>query len=98
MLTAAAAGKAEGLAGVVRRQGAGSAAIAAEGLERLQGLYAVEAEIRGRATAVRRSERQARSRPIIVALEPWLRSKPQLVSKKSKLPEATRCTLAHERA
>lgn len=73
---------------------AGSAPIAAEALERIQGLYAVEAELRGRPADERRAERQARSRPIIAALEPWIRSKLELVSKKSKLAEAIRYALA----
>jgi transposase len=73
---------------------AGSAPIAAEALERIQGLYVVEAEIRGRSADERRAERQAKSRPIIDALEPWLRSKLELVSRKSKLAEAIRYALA----
>jgi transposase len=73
---------------------AGSAPIAMEALERIQGLYAVEAEIRGRPADERRAERQARSGPILAALEPWLRAKLELVSKKSKLAEAIRYALA----
>jgi hypothetical protein len=73
---------------------AGSAPIATEAVARIQGLYAVEAEIRGRPAEERRAERQARSRPILVALEPWLRSKLELVSKKSRLAEAIRYALA----
>src|SRR5207247_6112063 len=41
----------------------GSAPIATEALERIAGLYAVEAEIRGRSADEARRERQARSRP-----------------------------------
>jgi len=73
---------------------AGSAPIATEALERIGGLYVVEAEIRGRPADERRTERQARSRPILAALEPWLRAKLELVSKKSKLAEAIRYALA----
>ena len=73
---------------------AGSAPIATEAVARIQGLYAVEAEIRGHRADERRAERQTRSRPILVALEPWLRSKLELVSKKSKLAEAIRYALA----
>jgi len=72
----------------------GSAPIATEALERIGGLYAVEAEIRGRYADERRAERQARSRPILDALEPWLRSKHELISKKSKIAEAIRYALA----
>lgn len=73
---------------------AGSAPIAAEALARIGGLYVVEAEIRGRPADERRAVRQARSRPILAALEPWLRAKLELVSKKSKLAEAIRYALA----
>jgi transposase len=73
---------------------AGSAPIAAEALQRIQELYAIEAEIRGRPAEERQAERQAKSGPILVALEPWLRSKLELVSKKSKLAEAIRYALA----
>jgi transposase len=72
----------------------GSAPIAAEALERIKGLYAVEADIRGRPAADRRAERQERSKPIIEALQPWLRARLDAVSQKSKLAEATRYALA----
>ena len=73
---------------------AGSAPIATEALARIGALYAIEADIRGRPAEERRAERQARSGPIIAALEPWLRSKLDLVSRKSKLAEAIRYALA----
>jgi len=72
----------------------GSAPIATEVLERIKGLYVVEADIRGRPADDRRAERQARSKPIILALEPWLRSKLEIVSQKSKLAEAIRYALS----
>src|SRR5215813_8727276 len=45
----------------------GNAPIAAEALVRIRKLYAIEAEIRGGAPEVRRSQRQARSKPIVDA-------------------------------
>jgi transposase len=72
----------------------GTAPIAAEALERIKGLYAVEADIRGRPADERRAERQERSKPIAQALEPWLRAKLEMVSQKSKLAEAIRYALA----
>jgi transposase len=72
----------------------GSAPIATEVLERIKGLYAVEADIRGRPADERRAERQERSKPIILALEPWLRAKLEIVSQKSKLAEAIRYALS----
>ncbi|MGC1302983.1 MAG: IS66 family transposase [Caulobacteraceae bacterium] len=73
---------------------AGPAPIASEALQRIGELYAVEAGIRGRAADARRSERQAQSRPVIEALEPWLRTKLETISQKGKLAEAIRYALS----
>ena len=73
---------------------AGPAPIASEALERIAKLYAVENDIRGRGAEERRSVRQARSRPIVDELEPWLRAKLALISQKTKLAEAIRYALA----
>ena len=56
-------------------------------------LYRIEADIRGRAAEDRRRSRLERSRPLVEALEPWLRDKLQLLSQKSKLAEAIRYAL-----
>lgn len=69
---------------------AGPAPIASEALARIAALYKVEGEIRGRSPEERRAVRQARSRQLVEAFEPWLRQKLALVSKKSKLAEAIR--------
>lgn len=69
---------------------AGPAPIASEALLRTAELYRIEGEIRGRPAEERRTARQARSRAIVDALEPWLRAKLLLVSQKSKLAEASR--------
>ena len=73
---------------------AGPAPIASEALKRVGELYAVEQDARGRPADERRSERQARSRPVIEALEPWLRAKLDTVSQKGKLAEAIRYVLS----
>ena len=73
---------------------AGPAPIASEALQRIGELYAVEADIRGRLAEERRSERQARSRPITEALEPWLCAKLETISQKGKLAEAIRYALS----
>ena len=73
---------------------AGPAPIASEALARIAVLYRIEAEIRGRSREERRAARQARSRPLVEALEPWLREKLALVSQKSKLAEAIRYALS----
>ncbi|MGO4669890.1 IS66 family transposase [Bosea sp. 2RAB26] len=72
----------------------GPAPIATEALARIATLYQVEGEIRGRSAEERRAARQARSRLIVAALEPWLREKLGLVSQKSKLAEAIRYALS----
>lgn len=60
------------------------------GLGRIASLYAVEADIGGQAADERRRVRQERSRPIIEALQTWLKAQLDLVSQKGKLAEATR--------
>jgi len=72
----------------------GPAPIATEALQRIAELYKIESDIRGRPAEERRAARQEKSRPIIDALEPWLREKLTLVSQKSKLAEAIRYALA----
>jgi len=73
---------------------AGPAPIATEALERIKGIYAVEADIRGLALEARRQARQNHSRPLIEALEPWLRGKLETISQKTKLAEAIRYALS----
>lgn len=73
---------------------AGPAPIASEALTRIAELYAVETESRGRSADERRTHRQAKSRPILDQLEPWLRTKLGLISQKTKLAEAIRYTLS----
>jgi transposase len=73
---------------------AGPAPIASEALARITVLYRIETEIRGRSPEERRAVRQARSQPVVEALEPWLRERLALVSQKSKLADALRYPLA----
>jgi transposase len=70
---------------------AGSAPIASEALTRIAELYRLE--IRGMNAAEQARIRQAKSRPVLDALEPWLRGKLGLISQKSKLAEAIRYAL-----
>jgi transposase len=51
-------------------------------------------DIRGRGADERRAVRQQKSRPLVDALEPWLRAKLGLISQKSKLAEAIRYALS----
>ncbi len=73
---------------------AGPAPIASEALQRIAALYAIEKDIRGCAPDARQVTRQDKSRPILAALEPWLREKLALISQKSKLAEAIRYALS----
>ena len=72
----------------------GPAPIATQALERIARLYRTEAEIRGRSAEERRAQRQEHSRPVIAALEPWLRERLGQVSQKSRLAEAIRYALS----
>ena len=72
----------------------GPSPIASEALEHIAALYAIEKDIRGRSAEERRAVRQQKSRPLVDALEPWLRAKLGLISQKSKLAEAIRYALS----
>jgi transposase len=62
--------------------------VAAEALERIGALYAIEAEIRSRPPDERAAIRQARAGPLLDALREWLRHTASRVSKKSELAKA----------
>lgn len=62
--------------------------VAAEALERIGALYAIEAEIRGRPPDERAGSRQARAGPLLESLREWLRETLTRVSKKSELAKA----------
>jgi transposase len=68
--------------------------IAAEALERIGQLYAVEAEIRGRPPDERSQVRQARAGPELEALHAWMHTALTMVSKKSELATAIRYALS----
>ena len=61
--------------------------IAAEGLRRIAGIYAVEADIRGISPGQRLSARQTRSAPLVAAFGDWLQAERRKVSAKSRLGE-----------
>ena len=73
---------------------AGPAPIATEALERIKALYAIEADIRGQSPDARQTVRRDKTRPLIEALEPWLRAKLETISQKTKLAEAIRYALS----
>jgi transposase len=69
--------------------------IANQALQRIAALYRIEANCRGGEPDKRRAVRQERSRPLVAELEPWLREKLALSSRKSKLVQAIRYGLSH---
>lgn len=62
--------------------------IAAEALQRIGALYAIESEIRGRSPDERSAIRQSRAGPLLESLRGWLRETLAKVSKKSELAKA----------
>lgn len=62
--------------------------IAAQVLEQIAALYAIEAEIRGKPPDERARSRQARAGPLLESLRPWLQQTLARVSKKSELAQA----------
>lgn len=69
--------------------------ISAEAIARIQQLYAVEDEIRGRSADDRRAVRQAKSAPLLADLKPWLSARLELISQKGDLAKAIRYVLNH---
>ena len=63
----------------------GLAPIAGEALTRITELYGIEGQIRGRSAEEHHRVRQQRSRPLVEALGPWLRTKLHLISPMTKL-------------
>jgi transposase len=68
--------------------------IAREAIERMQPLFAIEAEIHGQPPEARLAARQARSAPLMAELHTWLEATLRRISGKSDLAKAIRYTLA----
>jgi len=64
------------------------APIAEEAVARIDALFAIERNINGLTLQQREAERHARSRPLVVALEAWLREQRAKVSKNSETGKA----------
>lgn len=67
---------------------ANSSPVAAEALERIGTLYAIESDIRGKPSDQRAAVRQARAGPLLESLREWLNHTLNRVSKKSELAKA----------
>ena len=74
-------------------QVAHKSAVAAEALERIAALYAIEKEIHGRSPEERRAARNERSRPLLESLKQWLEEILGRLSKKSDTSMAVRYAL-----
>jgi transposase len=72
-----------------------TAPIAAETLQRIAALYAVEAEIRGEPPEIRHAVRQARSKPLVEALFTWLEAQLARLPGGSPTAQAIRYALNH---
>jgi transposase len=65
-----------------------------EAIERIAALYAIEAEIRGSTTEIRKTIRQARARPLIDSMHTWLEATLARLSRKSDTAAAIRYALS----
>ena len=68
--------------------------VAAEALDRIGALYAIEQQIRGKPPDERRAVRQERSRPLLNALHAWLEQTLSTLSQKSATARAIRYALS----
>ena len=68
--------------------------VAAEAMERIAALYAIEKEIRGHAAGERREVRDARARPLLDSLKQWLEETLEKLSRKSDTALAVRYALS----
>ena len=74
------------------------APIAIEAVWRIDELFAIEREINGRSASYRHEVRQERSRPLVEALEEWLRTERRKLSSKSPIAKAIDYSLKRWRA
>lgn len=73
---------------------ANASPLAREAIERMQPLFAIEAEIHGQPPEARLAARQARAAPLMADLHAWLDATLRRISGKSDLAKAIRYTLA----
>jgi transposase len=71
------------------------APIATEAVRRMDELFKIEREINGQPAAQRLTVREERSKPLVIALEAWLRAQHERVSRKSEIGKALAYTLNH---
>jgi hypothetical protein len=71
----------------------GKSPLATEALVRIQPLYAIEDEVRGRPPGERRRARQARAGPLLLEMRAWLQETLQRLPKRGDLAKAIRYAL-----
>ncbi len=71
------------------------APIATEAVRRIDELFAIEREINGQPAEQRLAVRAERSKPLVIALEAWLRAQYERVSRKSEIGKAIAYALNH---
>ena len=71
------------------------APIATEAVRRIDELFAIEREINGQPAMERLALRAERSKPLVIALEAWLRAQHARVSRKSEIGKALAYALNH---
>ncbi len=71
------------------------APIAKEAVRRIDELFEIECAINGKTPDERKAVRQERSKPLVAALETWLREQRALLSSKSELAKAINYSLNH---
>src|SRR5208283_5934949 len=71
------------------------APIATEALKRIAALYEIEADIRGRSAADRRTVRQAESKPLVAELRIWFEAQIAKLPARGPMAEAIRYALNH---
>jgi len=69
-----------------------------EALHRIGELYAIEADIRGRPAEEREQVRKARSRPLLMSLESWIREKLATLSRQADTAKAFNYLMNHRQA
>ncbi len=74
------------------------APVAIEAVRRIDELFAIEREINGKTPDERRAVRQERSRPLVEALEAWLRTERKKLSSKAPVAKAIDYSLKRWRA
>jgi transposase len=71
------------------------APIATEAVRRIDELFKIEREINGQPAEQRLAVREERGKPLVIALEAWLRAQHQRVSRKSEIGKALAYALNH---